>query len=144
MYMAFVNLICTFIFLDNIKSDLSSDDEDKNPILAGVENIQDPNIQVSKYPVCKKIRKDFQNINDENEFRDPNIQVSKYPVSKFKKDFRSINDEKELRIIKLREAIEQQRELHSKKIEIADVEVKIVLLKLSMAEEKVQMESESL
>ncbi|XP_011859160.1 PREDICTED: myb/SANT-like DNA-binding domain-containing protein 3 [Vollenhovia emeryi] len=70
-------------------------------------------------------------------------QNNQIPASKIEKNFRNLNDEKELRLIKLCEAIEQQRELHSMKMKAADAEVKIALLKLSMAEEKVQMQSES-
>lgn len=50
-------------------------------------------------------------------------------------DFQNIRDEKELRIIKIREAIEQQRELHAAKMKIAEKEEKIVLLKLLKEEE---------
>lgn len=50
-------------------------------------------------------------------------------------------DEKELRLIKLREAIKQQRELHAVKLKIADTELKVTLLKLSLAEENVQLQS---
>lgn len=50
-------------------------------------------------------------------------------------------DEKELPLIKLREAIKQQRELHAIKLKIADTELKLTLVKLSLAEENVQLQS---
>jgi len=43
--------------------------------------------------------------------------------------------------VKLREAIEQQRELHTVKLKVADAELKITLLKLSLTEETVQLQS---
>jgi len=43
--------------------------------------------------------------------------------------------------LKLREAIEQQRELHAVKLKVADAELKITLLKLSLTEETVQLQS---
>ncbi|KMQ85326.1 hypothetical protein RF55_16196 [Lasius niger] len=46
--------------------------------------------------------------------------------------------EKELRLIKLRETIKQQRELHTVKLKIVDTELKLALLKLSLTEENVQ------
>lgn len=52
--------------------------------------------------------------------------------------FQNIRDEKELRLIKMREAIEQQRELHAAKMRIAETEEKIVLLKLLKEEEIVR------
>lgn len=50
-------------------------------------------------------------------------------------------DEKELRLIKLRKAVKQQRELHAIKLKIADTELKLTLVKLSLAEENVQLQS---
>ncbi|XP_018362905.1 PREDICTED: uncharacterized protein LOC108761067 [Trachymyrmex cornetzi] len=57
-------------------------------------------------------------------------------------ELKNIRDEKELRLIKLREGIEQQRELYAIKLKVADAELKITLLKLSLTEETVQLQSE--
>ncbi|KMQ87412.1 hypothetical protein RF55_13313 [Lasius niger] len=51
------------------------------------------------------------------------------------RNIQSIRDEKELKLIKIREAIEQQRELHAKRMKIAEAEEKIVLLKLLKEED---------
>lgn len=59
-----------------------------------------------------------------------------------KQDFLNITDEKQLRLLKLCDAIETQRELHSMKMKVADMEVKIAMLKLSMAEEKLKEQCE--
>lgn len=52
--------------------------------------------------------------------------------------FQNISDEKVLRLIRLREAIEQQRELHAKKMKIAEAEEKIAILKLLKLEEELK------
>jgi len=57
-------------------------------------------------------------------------------------DFQNIRDEKELRIIKMRKAIKQQRELHAVKMKIAKTEEKIILLKLLKEEEAVRQTAE--
>ncbi|KAK0072052.1 hypothetical protein PV325_011946 [Microctonus aethiopoides] len=53
-------------------------------------------------------------------------------------NLKNISDERELRLIRLREAIEQQRELHAKKMQIAAAEEKIAILNILKLEEQLQ------
>ncbi|CAL1687651.1 unnamed protein product [Lasius platythorax] len=56
-------------------------------------------------------------------------------------ELETVRDEKKLRLIKLREAIKQQRELHTVKLKIADTQLKLALLKLLLTKENVQLQS---
>ncbi|XP_018367899.1 PREDICTED: uncharacterized protein LOC108764258, partial [Trachymyrmex cornetzi] len=115
----------------------NNDEEDKDSVLvADEENVYLQNLDKEN----SEGRYSMSNMNKIGAGR--TMKRKQNSVLKNKQDFYNITDEKELRLIKLRDAIEQQRELHSMKMKVADAEVKVVLLKLSMAEDKVKEQSE--
>ncbi|XP_077277680.1 uncharacterized protein LOC143905895 [Temnothorax americanus] len=132
----------------NLKRQLiSSEDEDSISITSDGENVlpqvaQHRENSTGQYSKCSSSSSATSKFNVDK-IATSGMKKNQIPASKIQKNFQNINDEKELRLIKLREAIEQQRELHSMKMKVAETEVKIALLKLSMTEEKVQMQSES-
>lgn len=127
------------MFLDNIKSDsgkrqiiISDDEDDAVPDVP--KQFDTSKLINTKIIKCNSndIVNISRNVNNSKVAFQPNVG----------NELKNIRDEKELRLIKLREAIEQQRELHAIKLKVVDAELKITLLKLSLTEETVQLQSE--
>jgi len=134
----------TFLFVDNIQSDSLKRQfiicEDENENADSSSQVFD----ISKSINSKKIKPNLHNVINisKNVKGNINSKVTLQP-NIIVNELGAVRDEKNLRLIKLREAIDQQRELHVIKLKIADAELKIALLKLSLAEENVQMQSEA-
>lgn len=127
------------MFLDNIKSDsgkrqiiISDDEDDAVPDVP--KQFDTSKLINTKIIKCNSndIVNISRNVNNSKVAFQPDVG----------NELKNIRDEKELRLIKLREAIEQQRELHAIKLKVVDAELKITLLKLSLTEETVQLQSE--
>lgn len=143
MFVTYLICLYTYLCLDNIESNSNrqlitnnNDEEDEDSVLvADEENVYLQNLDKEN----SEGRYSMSNMNKIGAGR--TMKRKQNSVLKNKQDFYNITDEKEL-LIKLRDAIEQQQELHSMKMKVADAEVKVVLLKLSMAEDKVKEQSE--